>query len=597
MLASIKELFSLLSIKQRKQFYTLQVLVIVMSFTEMVGIASIGPFMALISDISILDGNNILADSYQSLGFTDPYEFVFFVGVSVLVILTIGTIFSIFTVWKLVFFCNQIGKDIKCRLFAHYMHQPWLFHAGGNSTVLRTRIQSEAERVTIFIIQPLMALNSKIILVLFISSGIFLFNPMVAVIGMSIFGGLYYLIFRLVRLQQTVNGITASKMAAQLSKLLSEGLGGIKDTLLLGHQSNFINRFQNDSESWAKSRTSSQTLIQVPRYFMELISFSSIIFLTLYLVKSSGGEIRTILPSLAIYALAGIKLLPAFQQIYANLSLIRTGLPAYEAIKEDLKNSQIKSQPLAKDSKFIRPSQSISLRNITFTYPNKDNPTLTNLNIEIPVNTTVGIVGATGSGKSTTIDLILGLIFPSTGQILVDNKPINQKNLRAWQNTLGFVPQNIFLSDTTIKENIAFGLSAEEINNSRVKKVGELAHLDELISELPEGYNTRVGERGVQLSGGQRQRIGIARALYNDANILILDEATSALDGITEKIIMDAVHDFSGNKTIIMIAHRFTTVKQCDFIYFMDKGKIIDQGTYADLLIRNAQFKKMANHS
>jgi HlyD family secretion protein len=215
----------------------------------------------------------------------------------------------------------------------------------------------------------------------------------------------------------------------------------------------------------------------------------------------------------------------------------------------------------------------------------------------IGVNKVIGLVGASGSGKSTAIDILLGLIQPEKGELLIDGKPITKQQLRAWQNALGFVPQSIFLADSSIRENIAFGLPPELVDEEKVQRAATMAHLDELLAELPDGLNTRVGERGVQLSGGQRQRIGIARALYHDAEVLILDEATSALDGITEKLIMDAIHDFSGKKTIIMIAHRLTTVKQCDNIFMMSQGKVVDSGTFEELSAHNLVFQRMANHS
>jgi len=209
----------------------------------------------------------------------------------------------------------------------------------------------------------------------------------------------------------------------------------------------------------------------------------------------------------------------------------------------------------------------------------------------------VGLVGASGSGKSTAIDLLLGLMAPQQGQLLVDGEPITEENVRAWQNSLGFVPQSIFLADSSIRENIAFGLPPEAVDEEKVNRAANMAHLDQLLAELPSGLDTRVGERGVQLSGGQRQRIGIARALYHDADVLILDEATSALDGITEKLIMDAIHDFSGKKTIIMIAHRLATVRQCDSIYLLEQGRVIDHGTYDELSSRNTIFRRMAQHA
>jgi HlyD family secretion protein len=242
-------------------------------------------------------------------------------------------------------------------------------------------------------------------------------------------------------------------------------------------------------------------------------------------------------------------------------------------------------------------NEAIELIDISFTYPGKQSPALSALDLRIPVNKTVGLVGASGSGKSTVIDMLLGLIQPDSGRMLIDGESLDAMRLRAWQNNLGFVPQSIFLSDASVLENVAFGLAKETINVERARHAVSLAHLDDLVSSLPDGLNTRIGERGVQLSGGQRQRIGIARALYQDAGVLIFDEATSALDGITEKMIMDAIHDFSGTKTVVIVAHRLKTVEKCDIIYFVDHGKVVDSGKFDDLKSRNPTFRKMAQHA
>ena len=301
---------------------------------------------------------------------------------------------------------------------------------------------------------------------------------------------------------------------------------------------------------------------------------------------------------LSVYALAGFKLLPAFQQAYMGVSQIRGNLAAFDAVRDDLRASSL---TVAKSSvptgQRLAPRNEIRFDDVVFSYPGKEDPALKNLNITIPANKVTGLVGASGSGKSTAIDLLLGLIEPQQGKVLVDGQPVTKDNCRQWQNSLGFVPQSIFLSDSSITENIAFGLPPENVDEDKVKRAATMAHLDELLEQLPDGLATRVGERGVQLSGGQKQRIGIARALYHDADVLVLDEATSALDGITEKLIMDAIHDFAGKKTIIMIAHRLATVRQCDSLYLLEQGRVTGHGTYDELASENTTFQRMAKLS
>tara|TARA_E500000331_G_C17177404_1_gene678966 strand:- start:8 stop:1186 length:1179 start_codon:yes stop_codon:yes gene_type:complete len=386
-------------------------------------------------------------------------------------------------------------------------------------------------------------------------------------------------------------------------RLMNEGFGGIKDVLLLGRYRDFIDRFYRTGVVFAYSQGVNNALAHAPRYFMELIAFGSMIALVLYLFTSYDADLSSILPILSVYAIAGMKLLPAFQGIYNSLASIRASTGAYEAIQQDLiDSSEIKpatniSKTSKKEKSYLNPKKQISLENISFRYPGKKELVLSQMNISIPVKKVIGIVGPSGSGKSTLVDILLGLIEPQKGFLKIDDKIINNQNRRSWQNSIGFVAQAIFLSEGTIAENIAFGLSKDLINFNQVENALKLANMDEFVKDLKDGVHTKVGERGVQLSGGQRQRIGIARALYHQPEILVFDEATSSLDGISEKMIMQAVHKFSDEKTIIMIAHRLKTVEKCDQIFFIDGGKVADQGTFQELIKNNEKFKNMANHT
>jgi HlyD family secretion protein len=377
--------------------------------------------------------------------------------------------------------------------------------------------------------------------------------------------------------------------------LLNEGFGGIKDILLYGRANSFVNRFNNSGMKLAYSLGNNQALTLTPRYFIELIAFAIIIILTLYLILNHQGDLGIVIPLLSVYAVAAIKILPAFQQIYLSVANIKASMPAFEAIEEDLSKSMLlDNKTLEFDERYLQPKEKILIENISFTYPKKFQPVLNNANVSIPINSVIGIVGPSGSGKSTLIDVILGLIEPQKGNLKIDELIVDSNNLRSWQNCIGFVPQSIFLSEGSILENITFGIEDSKIDFDRVDRVIKLSHLDELISTLENGIYTKVGERGVQLSGGQRQRIGIARALYKKSEVLVFDEATSSLDGISERMIMDAIDSFIGKKTIIIVAHRLKTVERCDKIFYFDKGTVLDEGSYDELIERNPNFKKMA---
>lgn len=599
MLGLIKQLLLLLTDKQLKRFYLLQILVVFMAFAELLGIASIAPFMALVGDISLLETNSIFSYFYQISGIESPTDFLFYAGAIVLVMLTISTLVSMLTVWKLSMFGAHIGTELADRLYRYYMQQSWQFHASGSSAQLTKQVSTEAARISMDIIQPLMRMNAKLVLALFISISIVIYNPVIALLGLLIFSLSYFLLYSLVRKKLVDNGQKLSDVSTQRFRLMNEGFGGIKDILLLSRSHDFIERFQKSGRVFARAQGANIAISQVPRYFIELITFGAMVSLVLVLLKLHSGNLGEVLPILAVYALAAFKLLPALQQIYASVTQIKGNIAAFEAVRDDLERSFETQNVNTGTSKLNEMSlkHSISFKDIEFSYPNKDRAAVSNVNMSIPANSVIGLVGSSGSGKSTLIDLLLGLLIPQQGCIYIDDVRITATNKRAWQNLLGFVPQSIFLSEGTIAENVAFGVLKKDINFQQVENALYLANLNELVEQLSDGINTKVGERGVQLSGGQRQRIGIARALYHEAEVLVFDEATSALDGITEKIVMDAIHEFSGKKTIVMIAHRLKTVEKCDLIYLMEQGKIMDSGTYKELIKNNIKFREMAEHA
>ena len=597
MFANVRALFQLLTREQRRRLLRLQVLVVLMALAEVGGVLSIGPFMALVGDMSRLQGDGLLAQLYAMSGLASPRDFLFWMGLAVLVALSLSAAVSMLTVWRLSVYGQQLGAELSIRLYKHYMKQPWLFHASGSSTRLVNNVAQESKRITDSLISPFMQMNAKVATAGFMAVAIFLFNPLVALVGVGVFLACYLLLYRTVRRRLAANGRAVSATQVARYRLMSEGFGGIKDTLLLGRQGLFNERFESASRRYGRAQGTTKALAQVPRYLIELVAFGAVIFLVLYLLATHEGNLGTILPVLSVYALAGFKLLPAFQQIYSSVSLMRGNIAAFEAIRRDLEESRGAEHDAPGAGAGVAPlvpQQAVELRDVTFRYPGKHEAALDGVSLVLPANRVIGIVGPSGSGKSTAIDLLLGLIEPQQGALLVDDQPVTGERRRAWQNGLGFVPQAIFLADASIRENIAFGLPAERIDEARVRRAASMARLDELLDQLPQGLDTRVGERGIQLSGGQRQRIGIARALYDDARVLILDEATSALDGITESEVMAGIHDFTGTRTIVMIAHRLATVRQCDIIYLMQQGRVVDQGRYDELVARNTTFQRMA---
>ncbi|RUR28314.1 ABC transporter ATP-binding protein [Vreelandella andesensis] len=604
MLKQLRELYSLLTKQQRRQLLRLQILIIGMALAQIAGVVAIGPFMAVVGDMSKLQGDGWLAMAYSASGLQSPRAFLSLLGAMVLGVLLMAALLSIYTSWRLALYSARVGAELSSRLYRYYLYQPWLFHSNYNTSGLTAKVSAEVQRVTIKIINPAMELNAKLVMVSLMTLAIFLYNPLVAIVGVVVFFGTYLLLYQTVRRFLISNGKRISKAQSKRFKLMSEGFGGIKDLLLLHRQENFTSRFDDACNSIARGEGVTQGLSDAPRYAIELVAFGSVIVLVLYLLNLYDGNLGAILPALSIYALAGFKMLPGFQKIYTSLTKIRGNLAAYNVIRDDLiasrdesKNSAVAvsdTQTSAPITPWV-PQQDIKLEDVVFDYPGTRALALDGLTLTIPVNKMVAIVGSSGSGKSTAIDLLLGLIEPRQGHVLIDGVPLTQENIRQWQAGVGFVPQQIFLSDASILENVAFAIERKDIDVERVKEALRMAQLDDLLDRFPEGLETHIGERGVQISGGQRQRLGIARALYQHAKVLVFDEATSALDGITERRVMEDIKHFSGQMTVVMIAHRLATVKDCDIIYMLEGGRVTDAGTYDELASRNHTFQMMAN--
>lgn len=594
----IKQLFTLLDSSQRKRFYILQFLVIFSAFIEIFAVISIIPFMAVVGDINLLKQDTVIAQIYQYSGISSEMDFLFLLGISVLMVLFFSALVCIATTWKVSMFTGSLGAELTTKLYNYYIARDWLFHSQGSSAVLTKKITSEAHRVANGILTPLMQMNARILFAFFMSLSLFFYDPKVGIIGFFIFAFAYLILFKIVRKKLYLNGKIISNVAEERFRLINEGFGGIQDILITGRDDDFVECFANINHKLGRSLGSNMGLSMAPRYFMELLAFSAILILTLYLIATHNVNLGVILPIISVYALATLKLLPAFQQIYTSAATVKSNIIAFESISDDLSASMDTQRVIQTlDRPKIIVNNQIQLQNISFTYPGKSSPALKNIDMSIPAQSIVGIVGESGSGKTTLINILLGLIKPDQGQLQIDDEVISDSNVRSWQNTIGFVSQNIFLSERSISENVAFGIQRERINHKQVHQALNLANLSELVSSLEHGIQTKVGERGIQLSGGQRQRIGIARAFYNEAEILVFDEATSSLDGITEQMIMKAINDLHGQKTIILIAHRIKTVKNCDSIYFIDNGNLIDKGTYNELMNRNSLFKNLASHA
>ena len=484
----------------------------------------------------------------------------------------------------------SIGK----RLIESYLHQPYSWFLNKHSANLGKNILSEVENVVNKGINSILVLVSQSVVVLFIVIILMITDIFLALTLFFILGTMYVIISIITKNKVKNLGKVSFKANEDRYTVIAEAFGASKEVKVGNLEKAFISKFNTPSFTYATSQATLSILMQMPRFILEGIGFGGMLIVTLYLMSFSDNFGSTV-PIITLYAFAAYRLMPAIQQIFVAFGSLRYVQPAIDAVSSDLENLKNTVKYFDKTNKILL-NQSIVLNNIKYYYPNTSKPVLKNINIEILSNNTVGIIGPTGSGKTTVVDLVLGLLEPNEGSLTVDDQLIDNHNRSQWQNSIGYIPQHIYLADDTIYNNIAFGLEYEKIDKQAVELAAKSANLHDFIcNELTLGYNTKIGERGVRLSGGQRQRIGIARALYHNPQVLIMDEATSALDNFTEQLVMDALNNLGKNKTIIIIAHRLNTLRECDKIFIMGKGEITASGTYEELKSNNKYFKEAVN--
>ena len=586
-----KKLFDLLSPREKKHSFLLFLMILIMAILDMIGVASILPFIGLLTNPELLETNIILIKMFEIskvFGVETNREFLFALGVLVFVLLVFSLIFKALTYYAQSRFVQMREYSIGKRLIEGYLHQPYSWFLNRHSADIGKVLLSEVGQMVSGGLRPLIELIANFAVALALLILLILTDPKLSLVVGFFIVGAYGLIYKLTRAYLQRIGKERLKSNENRFTAVIESFGAAKEVKVGGLEQSYINRFSEPAHTFSRHQVNAEIVKQLPRYALELIAFGGMLLLILYLILQTGTFINA-LPIIALYAYAGYRLLPAIQLIYSAVTQLRYLGPALDTLHKDIKS--LTPYDLKGDQKIISLKKKISLNSIDYNYPNSSRIALNNINLEIPVNKTVAIVGATGSGKTTLVDIILGLLEAQKGTLEVDGEVINKQNSKGWLKSIVYVPQSIYLSDDTIANNIAFGINNENINQVDVEKASKIANLHEfVINELPEKYQTSIGERGFRLSGGQIQRIGIARALYHNPNILILDEATSALDNQTEQAVMDAVNNLGKKITIILIAHRLNTVKDCDIIFKLDKGQLIGKGTFKDLIENNKNY-------
>ena len=569
----LKKLWNHLSKRRHKQFWLLLILMILASLSEIVSIGSVFPFLGVLTAPEQVYQHQLMQPLVQILELTEPNQLILPLTVVFILAVLMSGIVRLILLYVMIRLSFAMGADLSINIYRRTLYQDYSIHVARNSSEVINGIITKTTMVINEIIKPVLILLSSTILLVGIMSTLLAINITVALVASTGFGLLYWIVIHYTYQSVEENSKVVAEESTKMIKSLQEGLGGIRDVIIDGSQQFYCQQYRNADLPLRRAAGNNHFVYESPRYVMEAIGMTLIAGLA-YLMSKQAGGIATIIPVLGAFALGAQKLIPSTQQAYGAYTNIKGSKASLEDVLSLL------DQPLPSYVDQPRPIQipfekAIHLNKLSFRYTKETPWILKNIDLKITKGSRIGLMGVTGSGKSTLFDIIMGLLSPTDGELIIDDKPINKENGRSWQAHISHVPQNIYLTDNTIEENIAFGIPREQINHQQVKNAAKQAQIAELIEEWSDGYQTLVGERGIRLSGGQRQRIGIARALFKGANVLIFDEATSALDDKTEQAVMEAIEGLGRELTILIIAHRLTTLKGCDqVIELSNNGKL-----------------------
>ena len=577
---------------------------IVVAILQLGGVASVLPFLSVAANPEGFASSTLGTFLLSTFRISDPKYLVYVTGVLAIISLVVASASTIVSQIIMARYVGDLGHWLRMQLIAKYYSQPYLYFVSRNSAVLTKKANADVNLFTAFLLAPLCDFTARLFITAVIVAGLLALQPVVTLVAGALFGGFYLLFMRLTRRRVRMINDVSRETSQGLSRLVQQFISGMRDIKLRGAGPFFLSKVDDLSSRGVKAQVMSAWISGLPRNLIEPIAFAGTIIWAM--VALAAGRLDAVLPTLGVMAMAGFRLLPNVQQLYNSLHLVTTNRYTMEELAEELDFSSPaypvsipRWVPELGDTVDEGPlfTEAIELRELTFNYPGVERPTLQGIDLRIARGTSIGFVGQTGSGKSTLINILLGLYEPTKGEILVDGKPLGKPVPLKWQLRIGYVPQEIFLLDENLIRNIALGIPDDKIDHKRLEGAIASAQLQEVIAKMPKGLETQVGERGVMLSGGQRQRVGLARALYFNPEMLILDEGTSALDNETEAKFMQAVESLQGEMTIVSIAHRLTTVRGCDAIYVLINGKVGEAGTYDELMESKSEFFRLASAS
>ncbi len=581
--------------KDKMGYLTLLFLMLLGALLDVIGIGAVPAFVAVLAVPEAVMQYEWIADWFEYWGLRPGPRLVTYGAITLLLIYILKNAF-LFQVYQYQYkLVEQQRVQLADRLFRAYMYAPYQFILNRNTAELLRNTNAETNLIVQGVIIPLLTTIMGVLMTLFTMVLLIVATPVIALLGVVLLGGGSALFLRVVRKKLDQYGKIAKKERREVVQAVNQGLGALAEARILGREEHFRARLKVSLSNFARVTRLQQVINQSSPYIMETIAVGGLLLAVVGLILT-GQEIAGILPVLALFGAATVRLKATLGKVVGGISQMQFSVPAISSVVDDLEALEPASRKRQSRKNHHEPLpflQSIQIQGVSYTYQNADTPALRDISITIPKGTSVGLVGATGSGKSTLVSIILGLLEPDSGQVLVDGQDISL-NLRGWLNRVGYIPQFIYLTDDTIARNIALGVADADMDYDRVWSALRAAQLTEYVHGLSEGIHTIVGERGVRMSGGQRQRVGIARALYHNPDVIIMDEATSALDNQTESLVMEALDNLKAGRTFIMIAHRLSTVQQCDQLYFLEQGEVMASGTYEELTKQNEAFRLLA---
>lgn len=596
----VRQVFYLLTWREKRNGVLLFIMMSLGAVLEVVGVGAIPAFVGVVSAPEKLLEYRVVREVYRWLGVTEPRAMVMWAAIGLVLVFVFKNSYLTALAYVRSRYTTARQATISNRLFRAYLRSDYTFHLSRNTAELLRNTNTEAQAITGGVFMPLIRLVMEGMVMMFIFVLLFAVEPAVTIVAFSVLGSITYAFWRVTRSKIDEYAKEEQRHRKQSMQTVNQGLGGFKDARVLGREGFFLNTYQESEWYKAKAARFKEVISALPRLFLETVAVMGILGVAAVLI-AQGRSLNSLIPTLTLLGVSVVRLMPSFTKIANDITSLKWGSRALGVVYDDLLHLEAEEQRTrerrgSSGEEGLALTREIHLDGLSYRYPGAGEYALRDVSLTIPRYTSVGFVGPSGAGKTTVVDVILGLLTPTGGRVLVDGVNI-QERLDHWQRQIGYIPQSIYLTDDTVRRNVAFGMQDDDIVDEAVWEALAAAQLTELVESFEEGLDTFVGERGIRLSGGQRQRIGIARALYHKPEVLVMDEATSALDNETERNIVEALGGLQGKHTMIVIAHRLSTVKDCDTLFMLDEGRLVAEGTYNHLLATSSDFRRMAGAS